>query len=344
MDLTRKGSLTPAICVLACAVLACTATVTTAESSLSTVPLLSLAQAETPPAEGAVPLTRSEVETAKPAEEPGLPISLGVSYYLLSDYVFRGINFSEYPGEGSEKLNHQMTTEFSWKTASFGTFGFDTFFEWYAAQQKINPYANHLQEIDYIIRWGYSLEPIKTDLTLGYTFYEFPKLAKLLRTDEDPGNNNDDHTSEWWFRLEHNDAWMWKWLLPSNDEGVLNPSFFFAQDVGTGCGHVWMEFALSHSFKVIENLTLTPGYLIAVDGGLLRRYLDRPNADTFRLAYDQWSLNVTYDLTKVLRLPKWAGSLSVSGLLYYNNALGTAEKDIDDEFYGGMSVNWGLGD
>ena len=48
-------------------------------------------------------------------------------------------------------------------------------------------------------------------------------------------------------------------------------------------------------------------------------------------------------LTPVLKLPKWAGTLSISGLLYFNNALGNAEDDgtINDEFYGGMSVNWG---
>ena len=73
------------------------------------------------PAEPATqPVTREQVEEAQ-EEEPGLPISLGASYYLLSDYVFRGINFSEYQGEGREKPNHQMTTFLSWDTGTWGT-------------------------------------------------------------------------------------------------------------------------------------------------------------------------------------------------------------------------------
>lgn len=306
-----------------------------------------VAAEEAPPAsEAPVAMTRGQVETEEAVEEKPFPISLGVSYYLLSDYVFRGINFSEYAGEGREKPNHQLTVSVTWDSGDFGRFGFDTFFEWYAAQKKLNPYGGqNLQEADCSLRWSYYVEPIATDATLGFTFYTFPNLAKLLRTDRSRGNNNNDRTQEWYLKLDHNDAWMWKWLFPENEDGVLNPSFFLAQDVGVGAGHVWMEMGISHDFEVVENLTITPGYLIAIDGGVLRRYLGRSHADTFRLAYDQWSLNVTYDLTKVLHLPKWAGTLSVSGLLYFNNALGTAEDDgsINDEFYGGMSVNWGWG-
>jgi hypothetical protein len=322
-----------------------------ADANPPLVPPLSLAQATpieaAPPAtEAPSPVTRGQVETEEKVEEKTIPISLAVSYYLLSDYVFRGINFSEYAGEGREKPNHQLTTSVTWDTGDFGRIGFDTFFEWYAAQKKLNPYGGqNLQEVDYVIRWSYLVEPIATDATVGFTFYTFPNLAKLLRTDRSHGNNNNDRTQEWWFKLAHNDAWMFKWLFPENEDGVLNPTMLFVQDVGIAAGRTWMEFGISHTFEVVENLTITPGYLVAVDGGVLRKYLSRPHADTFRLAYDQLSLNTTYDLTGLLHLPKWAGTLSVSGLLYFNNALGNAEDDgtINDEFYGGMSVNWGWG-
>ena len=42
----------------------------------------------------------------------GCPVTLDVTYSLYSDYIFRGINFSEYAGEGREKFNHQVTTAF----------------------------------------------------------------------------------------------------------------------------------------------------------------------------------------------------------------------------------------
>lgn len=298
--------------------------------------------------------TREEVQAQEEAEEK-LPITLGVSYYLLSDYVFRGINFSEYTrgrnsrGEGRERLNHQVTTALTYDAGDFGKFGFDTFFEWYEAQAKLNPYGGgqNLQEVDYIIRWTYPIKAISTDATLGYTFYTFPNLAKLLRQDRLVGNNNDDRTHEWWFKLNHNDAWAWKWLFPDNESGILNPYYLFAQDVGIGSGAVYMELGFSHPFTIpgIDNFTITPSYMLAGDGGYLKRLRGKPHHDYLRLAYDQWALNMTYDLTPVLHLPKWAGTVSVSGLLYFNNAFGSAarENDINDEFWGGMSVNWAWG-
>ena len=146
----------------------------------SAVPPLSLAQAQTPSTpeaapktEGAPaaesPVTVEETVKAEETAEPTLPISLGVSYYLLSDYVWRGINLSEHAREKGERLNHQMTTSFSWDTGTYGTFGFDTFFEWYADQKKLNPYGGqNLQEVDYVFRWGYSVEPINYYVTVCY--------------------------------------------------------------------------------------------------------------------------------------------------------------------------------
>ncbi len=63
---------------------------------------------------------------------------------------------------------------------------------------------------------------------------------------------------------------------------------------------------------------------------------------TTRLAYSQIGLEASYDLTPVLHLPDWAGSVTLSSFLYYNDALGTTESDdsIQDEFFGGMSLGW----
>src|SRR5690606_845033 len=135
-------------------------------------------------------------------------------------------------------------------------------FEWYADQEKLNPFGGgaNIQEADYQFWWNYSIDQIATDVTLGFWFYTFPNSAKLFRQDGAYGNNNNDRTQEWNFKLAHNDAWMWKWLFPDNDEGVLNPVFFFAQDIGVAAGGVWMELGISHTFEIpgVENLTITP--------------------------------------------------------------------------------------
>ena len=104
------------------------------------------------------------------------PFSFDVTYYLYSDYVFRGINFSEFPREGRERLNHQMTTTLSTdvglllgrEAGAYGTIGLETFFEWFAGQKSIDPIhgGQNLQEVDYILSWSYDIEPIDTTFTM----------------------------------------------------------------------------------------------------------------------------------------------------------------------------------
>ena len=275
-------------------------------------------------------------------EAPGCPFSFDVTYYLYSDYIFRGINFSEYGTEGREKLNHQMTFDmgmdvawlFGQERGTLGTFGFGTFFEWYAAQKVLDPIhgGQNLQEVDYVLSWSYDIDPIATCFTLGYTFYAFPNAKSI-------------NTSEWWLSLEHNDAWMWKWLFPDNEDGVLNPSFFMAQDVDIADGGMWFELGISHDFELFENFTLTPSALVAIDHRWLDPVVGTGRDGTTRLAYGQLGLEASYDLTPVLQLPNWAGGITLTGFLYFTDAWGTAEDDrtIQDEFYGGMSVGWSFG-
>ena len=127
---------------------------------------------------------------------------------------------------------------------------------------------------------------------------------------------------------------MWQWLFPDNDEGVLNPSFFFAHDIGSILG-VWMEFGLSHSFTIpgIDNLTITPGWTLAINGDYW--------VHSTMLAADVWSLVAEYDLTPVLNLPKWAGNVSIGGQLFFLNMLGNIEEKHQgqDEFYFALSFD-----
>lgn len=314
------------------------------------VPAL-LAQANTPAEEKkeTVVVERKEVEESK-TEEPSLPISFNATYYLYSDYVFRGVNFSEYQGEGREKPVHQMSTSLSYSTESFGTIGFDTFWSWYADQEKLNPFStNGWGEYDFYVWYEYEIKPIATTAKFSYNFYNYPYWSKLYNSDSVEHNNSYDRTQEWQLIFTHNDAWMWKWLFPDNEEGVLNPTFEFTQDVGIGAGAVWMDLGISHdfTFDAVPDLTITPNYNLTAEGcGYTRRILDLEGGrDTTRMMYQQVGLTVDYDLTKLLHLPKWAGAVNLSGFLYYNDAFKAAERDdtIQDEFFGGMSVGWTWG-
>ena len=270
-------------------------------------------------------------------ESPASAYSFGLEYSLYSDYIFRGINFSEFGREGRERLNHQLSVDFGVdlgllfdrEAGSLGSLSFNTWFEWFGAQKKIDPGAGgqNLQEVDYSIAWSYDIEPIATTLTLGYVFYSFPN-AKVA------------NTQEWTVALNHNDAWMWKWLWPDNEDGVLNPSIFYAMDVVATAGGSWLELGVSHDWQVLENLTLTPGITVAIDHRYLDPLLGTGRRGSTRLAYVQYGLNVAYDLSAAWNLPERSGSWSMACFLYFNDAVGNAESSgaIQDEFFGGVSI------
>ncbi len=285
-------------------------------------------------------LRRTEAATVEESAAPTFSFSL--EYSLYSDYIFRGINFSEFPGEGREKLNHQLGVDldidlgllFHRDAGTLGTLSVNTWFEWFAAQKQIDPIngGQNLQEVDYSIEWSYYLDPIATTLTLGYTFFTFP-------------NAKDINTSEWSIRLDHNDARMWKSLWPDNKHGVLNPSFLFVQDVGVTDGGAWIELGVRHDFALCKNFRLAPSIVLAIDHRYLDPLVGTGRGGTTRFAYVQYGLKANYDLTPLLKLPERAGAVTVSGFLYFNDALGSAKDDltIQDEFFGGMSIGWSFG-
>lgn len=281
-----------------------------------------------------------EVTTVTVTEEAASPFSFDLSYAICSDYVWRGINLSEYAGEGREKPNHQVDAAVNvdigllvgQDSGTCGMFTFGTWFEWFAAQRKLNPIGGgqNLQRVDYYLSWAYEIESIETTLALGYEFYSYP-------------NNKRANTQEWSLSFEHNDAWMWTWLWPDNEDGVLNPTFAFYQDTRIGgWDAVWMELGFSHGFELMEDLTLTPSWLLGIDHNFYQYFPGAPGGHTTRFANMLWGLDLTYDMTEVLQLPEGWGNMSLSGFLYFSDALGNAEDNgvIQDEFFGGMSLGW----
>ena len=267
------------------------------------------------------------------------PWSLGLTYSLYSDYVFRGINLSEYPGEGREKPNHQLSVDLGLDLASLwggtpgslGELTFSTWFEWYADQEKLNPDAggNNLQEVDYTIGWSYDVDSLASTLGVAFVFYTFPNAKPL-------------NTQELNFTLDHNDAWMWHWLWPENEDGVLNPSVLYAIDIDATHNGGWIELGFSHEFSMADYLALTPSVTVAIDHGYLDPILGTDRGPSTRFAYVQYGLNLDYDLTGACSLSSDYGSLTLSGFLFFNDAVGNPEDNgiIQDEFFGGVSLGW----
>lgn len=277
-----------------------------------------------PPAESAPP--PAEPEWAKP-----VPLTFSLDYTLVSDYIFRGANFSEYAGEGREKPNHQATFGVSYDAGDYGTFGFAAWFEWFAGQQALTPGdgSKNLQEVDYTVSWSYDLSKLNASVPLtvdiGWIAYTFPRAA-----------GDAHYTNEWYVSLALDDS-----ALFGTEEPVLNPYFAYYMDVDDVQGS-WMELGVSHDFALadccgdlpcLKDMTVTPSAVLGID----HRYY----ADSTRLANVVFGLAVSYDLSGALDLPPQYGALTLSGFVNYSQTINdTIRQVLNDEFWGGMSVSY----
>jgi len=265
--------------------------------------------------------------------EARCPINISVDYTLATDYIWRGINNSEYPREGTEKLNHQLGVGLSYDTGKCGTFGALVWLEWYAGQERLTLNSNdHLQEVDYIAYWSYRIEPIATTFEAGWIGYQFPQLS-----------GDGQYTNEWYVTLRFDDA-----RLFGTQNGVLNPYVALYMDVDDFKRGCWMELGVSHDFALgeiecckgvflLKDLTVTPSFVLGYD----HRYLDKffhAGHGSSRAANLCYGLDVTHDLSGALGLPERFGGLSVTGFLRFSDAL--RDDLINDEFWGGVTFAW----
>lgn len=275
-----------------------------------------------------------EDAAAPPADEAyrkPVPLSFSIDYTLVSDYIWRGANFSEYRGEGREKPNHQLGLDLSMDLADVGvpvgTVGFNAWFEWFGGQDSMAPGSDsHLQEADYTIYWSYDFDEIGVGVEAGWIAYDFPNAGG------DGGTSYEVYGS-----VSFNDG-----LLFGTEEGILNPyvTYYYDYDlVNAG----WLEFGISHDFDLsaadpsLKGLTVTPSLTLGVDN----RYWDRAlgtNHESTRLGALVYGLSVSYNLSEALALPEEYGSLSIGGFLGFSDAM--REDLLNDECYGGTSISW----
>ena len=289
------------------------------------------------------------VGATAPAQAPAdewqkpIPLSFSVDYTVVTDYVWRGINYSEYRGEGRELLNHQLGVSVEVDAADLGcpigSFGAAVWWQWYSGQDGLNfnpAHDDHLQEVDYSLWWSYELAQINTTVELGWIAYVFP-----------PSHGDAHWTHEGYVKLSYDDS-----ALFGTEGGVLNPYFYYGMDFDDGKNGSWMELGISHDFAladipslagapILKDLTLTPSFVIGID----HRYLDKfdvlgTGAEdvSTRIANLLYGLDISYDLSGALGMHKSLGSISVGGFIYYSQA---ARTDLlHDEIWGGAKIGY----
>ena len=277
------------------------------------------------------PMTLAE---EPPGESSAPELSFSLDYTIVSDYVFRGINFSEYAGEGREKLNHQLSTGIELATKC-GTFGGYFWFEWYAAQEKLTPGSDNLQEVDYVIYWNYDIEQLATNIELGWIAYTFP-----------PSGGDAFDTYEVYTKLSFDDS---GWF--GTEGAVLSPYVYYGLDYDLGENGSWIECGISHDFAlgeiaslasapVLKDLTISPSLVLGIDHRYLNKFaVAGTGGPSTKLANLNYGLAISYDLSGALGVDPMFGSVGLRGFLNYSQAL---RRDLlNDEFYGGFSISYG---
>jgi hypothetical protein len=272
-----------------------------------------------------------------------LPVTFSIDYTVVTDYVWRGSNFSEFAGEGREGLNHQLGAAAEADLGRLGALGYSVWLEWYAFQDDpaFDPTADgHLQEVDHAVFWAYDLsrlnEAVPLRIEIGWIAYVFP---------QQPSGSDAYYTHEAYLALALNDA-----KLFGADKNVLNPTLSWNWDFDDFDGH-WFEAGISHEFAaadvgagdvpVLKHVAVTPSLTLGIDHRFYSTGASGGGKSS-RLANLLYGLEVGFDLGSALKLPERCGALSLTGFANFSQPLSDAlRRDVmDDELYGGLRVAW----
>jgi len=264
------------------------------------------------------------------------PIALGVEYTVVSDYIWRGANFSEYTGEGREKLNHQLDVSLSADLkdlglTDFGSITFDAWFEWYEGQRTMAPGSEtSMQEVDYTLSWAYDVPKTPVSVELGWSAYTFPNAG------------GDGYSSyEVFASVGLNDG-----KLFGQDEGVLNPSVKYNWDYDlvkagslvVGIEHEFALAGMAPTMPILKDMTITPSASFLVDNRYWDKAIGGTGHKSTRLAAIEYGLAAGVDLNSALGIPAKYGAFSVSAFVNFSDAL--RDDLLNDEFYGGASFGF----
>jgi hypothetical protein len=291
-----------------------------------------------------------------------LPMTFSIDYTLVSDYIFRGINFSDagrkrgaVHNEGGRWPNQQLSTGTELDLGKFGRVGGSAWFEWYAGQKYLTPEdgGKQLQEVDYTVYYGYNIEPIGVDAEVGFIWYTFPRVAA----------GDGAGTQEVYLNMGFDESVWLKALGLKAGKSILNPYLFQAWDMDLAPSGYYGEFGLApeialgevgcKNIPILKDISITPNWHMAWDHNWLNHYtLDSGNgligpgnegrgwaSNTSHLMNMVYGGDVKYDLKSALNIPdKYCGALYVKGFLYYSHAL--ARHFLDDQLWGGVSVGY----
>jgi len=293
------------------------------------------------------------------------PLRVRLDYTLVSDYVWRGFNLTEYNGEGTERPNHQFgldvalnLTDLAGSEANLGYVGARVWFQCYSGLQSQTRKANaalggsggsgdHIQQVDYTLYWNVMFERV-AEIEIGVVHRTWPRLeSTALPAPLSQYNSGDEQTGEIYAKVTLDDSGLF-----GRDKPLLSPSIFYGLDYDEADEGSWIEFGIEHAFNFrdlgafdeatpLRYLTVTPSVVLGFDHRFLDsfgRFARRRHSKSDRLAQLVYGLDLTYDLSGAVDLRREFGQVKLGAFIRFSDAL--REDLLNDELYGGLAVGY----
>ena len=297
-------------------------------------------------------LAAAEAEAAPPPRDLGperlSPLKVTLEYALVSDYVWRGYNMTEYAGEGRERPSHQVTVDVKADLArltgrELGGIGVQVWASWYSGYlaQTAGASGDHLQEVDYKAYWFAHVPDLSTDVEIGWVCYTYPRLKGTL-----PGTRSDyETTAEVYFKIQLDDS-----ELLGRESPLLSPFIYYGLDVDLADKGSWIEIGVEHELNLgdldmfnettpLRYVALRPSLVLGIDHRYLQglaRVRATPIQKADRLGNLTYGLDILWDLSGALGVKSEYGDLTLAGFIKFSDAF--RDDLLSDELYGGCRV------
>jgi hypothetical protein len=289
------------------------------------------------------------------ADERAKAIALGfaVDYTFVSDYVWRGINATEFQGEGHERPCHQLrfgleSDSTDWLDVDLGTVGATAWFQWYGGflAQTNGQSGDHLQQVDYSLYWKRNVPELGTHFELGWVYRTWPRVHDIA-----PDVAGDEETTyEVYVKLTFDDSAFF-----GTEKPVFSPYIYYGLDYDLADEGSWIELGVSHEFiladlepfssaPMLNYMKVTPSASLGID----HRYLDSSTLQkisttargTRSTKFANLLLGVAfdYDLTGAMGVSEEYGTLNAGAFVYFSDAL--REDILNDTLYGGVRIGY----
>ena len=293
------------------------------------------------------------------------PLRFKFDYKLVSDYVWRGFNLTEYNGEGTERPSHQVTfdlaldlTETAGSEANLGYLGARIWFQSYEGYLAQTRRANaalggsgtsgdHLQQVDYTLYWGAEFDRA-AEVEIGLVYRVWPRLeSTALPAPLVQYNSDDERTTEIYAKVKFDDSELFGRETP-----LLSPFIFYALDIDQADDGSWIEIGVEHEFNTrdldafedstpLRHLTVTPSVVLGIDHRFLDtfgRFARRAHQKADRLGQLVYGLDFAYDLSGAVDMRPELGQVKIGAFIRFSDAL--REDLLNDELYGGFTVGY----